>query len=254
MGQLYETGWRQGSIFEAELELGCVILGGGGPCVQTVPHTRWLVATQDCDLAAVDEQDTEPTVELRPVYAEGAPNDWGIRSASLLLTESPPEYLRSHSPRLHVSPAVLTHLAEGGARPVMLDEGRRIAVKTWLGLRYDRPAVPDEFVPLAKRIGTEVKRRRRQEVGERVRDILMQFDDDHPPRFSLFAILADNSNESQVREWLAEVAQSIPAALGVPDQIEAAAAGQISLQLVETSYAADVTQLTWRGEDPSGAM
>lgn len=79
----------------------------------------------------------------------------------------------------------------------------------------------------------------------------MQFDETALPiRFSLFAILVDEDDESQVREWLSCIAQAIPATLGLADQIEAATTAGISFELIETSYAADVSSLTWRPGDP----
>lgn len=196
MGGLYDAGWRQGSLIEASLGLSSVTLGDAGPRVDTVSHDRWLVATQDCDLDLTDSLVEDPVIELRPVYADDPPADWGIRSA----------------------------------RPV-----------------------PDHRLGLAKAIAEEVGRRPRREVGERVRDVLMQFSNDEPPRYSLFAVLAEASDERRAREWLASIAQSVPVDLGVADELEAAAANRISLKLIETSYAADVTQLTWRGRDPQGA-
>ena len=84
----------------------------------------------------------------------------------------------------------------------------------------------------------------------------MQFDDSgHPVRFSVFAVLERADDEQEAREWLSEIARAIPADLGVADQIEAATAEGISFHLIETSYAADVTQLTWRpgSPEPEGA-
>lgn len=85
----------------------------------------------------------------------------------------------------------------------------------------------------------------------------MQFDESvSPPRFSLFAIVEKDSDERDIRTWLAGVALEIPSHLGLLDQIQAATAGGISLELIETSYSADVTQVTWRSNnpDPEGAV
>ena len=250
MASLYEQGWRQGSILEATLPLDAVILGPTGhPERCQGEHSSWVVATQDCDLDQTGSADAEPSVELRPVFLDGSPADWGIRSARFLLTES--EYVRSTSPRLLVSAAVLTALLAGGAGRRNVESARRQAFTTWLGLRYDRPAVPPTLLPLAKRIAEVVTRRRHRLVGRRIRDVLMQFDETALPiRFSLFAILVDEDDESQVREWLSCIAQEIPATLGLADQIEAATAAGISFELIETSYAADVSSLTWRPGDP----
>ncbi len=50
--------------------------------------------------------------------------------------------------------------------------------------------------------------------------------------------------------WLAEVGTSIPTDLGVADRIEAATADGIAYSVIETSYATDATQLTWRPGQP----
>jgi hypothetical protein len=251
MASLYEDGWRQGSILEATLPLDAVILGPTGYAERRQgEHGRWVVATQDCDLDQTDRANAEPTVELRPVFLDGPPADWGIRSAQFLVAEG--EYVRSASPRTFVSAALLAALvtSDDGRRRDG-DPVRRQAFTTWLGLRYDRPAVPPTVLPLAKRIAEEVTRRRHRPVGRRTRDVLMQFDEGaSPTRFSLFAVLAHEDDEQEVREWLAGIAQAIPATFGLADQIEAATAAGISLQLIETSYAADVSSLTWRPVDP----
>ncbi len=254
MGGLYEAGWRQGTVFEAPLELNSVVASSTGPTLQAISHGLWLVVSQDCDLAQVEVTSNEALIELRPVYTLDPPHDWGIRSSRLLLTDTPPQYIVSTSPRVQVTPAVLTDTFANGARMSVLDDARRRALKLWLGLRYDRPAIPDHLLEVAKAIGVQVARRPRRKMGERVRDVLMQFDDERDPiRFSLFAVLADDSDETEAREWLADIAGAIPIDLGVADELEAAPASRISLELVETSYAADVTQLTWTSQRSTGA-
>lgn len=248
MASLYARGWRQGSIFAAGLPLDAVRLDANGQLErETGRHGIWVIATQDCDLDATDDGFADPRIELRPVFTDDPPQDWGIRSARLLLTEQ--EYIVSSSPRVTVAATVLTKLlAEGCARREP-DPARRAALKTWLGLRYDRPAVPTALVPLAMRVAKEVRRQR--QPGRRVRDVLMQFDDSvQPPLYSLYAVLVDPADEADVRAWLATAAQAVPVELGVADIIEAGTAAQISLNLVETSYSADVSQLTWRPNQP----
>jgi hypothetical protein len=85
----------------------------------------------------------------------------------------------------------------------------------------------------------------------------MQFDESpSPPRFSLFAVLENEADENDARTWLSAISLEIPSHLGLLDQIEAATARGISLELIETSYSADVTQVTWRpnNPDPEGAI
>jgi hypothetical protein len=249
MASLYAAGWRQGSVFEADLPLGVIVVTGGVPVRSDGTHGRWAVASQDCDLDGTEADSPEPTIEIRPIYAEMAPTDWGIRSSKFLLRDG--EYLVSSSPREHVAAAVLTALlAAGNAARREPDPDRKLGLATWLGLRYDRPAVPEALVPLARRVATEVRRNRI--TGRKVRDVLMLFDESvSPPRYSLYAVTLREEDRDEVREWLAAAAQAVPVDLGVADVIEAAPATEISFDLVEKSYAADVSQLTWRGSQPA---
>lgn len=212
-------------------------------------HGRWTIANQNCELALTDEADAEPSIELRPVFTDDPPPDWGIRSARFRLTDT--EFVRSTSPRPIVSPALVTALVVDGASRREPSPARELAFTTWLGLRYDRPAVPTHLVPLADRIAEVVRKRSNRPFGARVRDVLMQFDDSSQPvLFSLYAVLEQASDSDAARQWLSEVARGVPAALGVADVIEATTAEGISFHLIETSYAADVTQVTWRLGDP----
>ncbi len=249
MASLHARGWRQGSVFLAALPLDAVVLGAEGPERRLGSHDRWIVASQNCDLDTTDEQVPNPTIEVRPVYTENPPPDWGLRSSRFLLAEG--EYVESTSPRLTIAAAALTALLENGAVRREPDPERTLAFTTWLGLRYDRPAVPPALVPLAVRVAREVGRPRNREIARRVRDVLMQFDETaEPTRFSLYAVLERSEDRDSVREWLTTVAQAVPIDLGIADVIEAVPATEISLDLIETSYAADVSQLTWRGNEP----
>jgi hypothetical protein len=166
------------------------------------------------------------------------------------------EYAYANAPRLTVSPQVLTTILESGAARRDVAFARRQAFTTWLGLRYDRPAVPGHLVPLARRISTEVARNKHRTITARVRDVLMQFDDDDDPvRYSLFGVLDNPDDESDVRAWLARISQAVPTELGMADRIEAAGAEGIAFSTIESSYSADVSLVTWRRDhpDPEGA-
>jgi hypothetical protein len=256
MASLYAEGWRQGSIFEASLPMDAVVLSKAGrPERRMGSHSRWVIATQDCDLDQTENTNAEPTIELRPVYTDAPPPDWGLRSAKLRLTDQ--EFVESASPRTLVSAAVLTALKADGVAAYEPSFSRRRAFTIWLGKRYDRPAVPPQLGPLAKKIADVVAARRNRPMGARVRDVLMQFDETaSPTRFSLFAILENDADEHEVRNWLSSVALDIPSDLGVADRIEAASSSGISLQLIEDSYSADVSLVTWRrnNPDPDGAI
>jgi hypothetical protein len=250
MASLYEAGWRQGSIVVTSLPFDAVVLDATGEVVrQQRDHGRWAVASQECDLDLTETDDERPTIELRAVHTENPPDDWGLRSSRLRLTHS--EYVVSDDPRVSVSAAVLTALLAARVERRNPTDARSRAFAIWLGLRYDRPALPPDLVPLARRIAEEVRRRQGRPVAARVRDVLMQFDDSTAPvRYSLFAVVERESDEDAVREWLAGIASRVPIELGIADELEAAPAVRISLELVEQSYAADVKQLTWRPGRP----
>ena len=213
-----------------------------------IGHGLWIVASQDCDLDSANSDSNEPSVELRPLF-DGFGGSWGIRSRKLRVQDQ--LFLDANAPKCHISPAALQ--AHADRRRQALSDYRTRALKTWLGLRYDRPAVPDSLVALAKEISKSVEERA-GDFTDRIEDVLMQFDESaSPARFSLFDIITDPRDEAEVREWLAEIGLSISSELGIGDTFEARAKSEISLELIETSYAADTTQLTWRGEDaPSG--
>jgi hypothetical protein len=253
MTSLYERGWRQGSAFTANLPLDAVVCDSAVSASRDQKeHGRWVLATQDCDLNFTGDDDPEPTIELRPTFDRDPPTDWGIRSYRYRLNES--EYVTSQSRRTMISAALLSTLRVPAEEDV--SAARRRGLKTWLGLRYDRPAVPESLLDLAKSVVSEVSRAKNRPMGLRVRDVLMQFDEStEPPRFSLYAVLDNEEDRDAAREWLATIVMAVPRDLGVSDELDARAATGITLHLVETSYSADVTQLTWRPNtpDPEGA-
>ncbi|MCY4369374.1 MAG: hypothetical protein OXF41_08115, partial [bacterium] len=72
-----------------------------------------------------------------------------------------------------------------------------------------------------------------------------------PVRVALFGVVADDAAPEAVRAWLADVATRINLDLGVVAAIEVGTRAQTPLELVETSYAADLSQLTWGRNRPN---
>lgn len=214
-------------------------------------HYLWLVANQECELSSKDSNASDAVIELRPVFPSGNPasGSWGIRSRIFRVTAE--THLLSEAPRLHVSSSFLT--ANISRREPMISDDRATALKTWLGLRYDRPAVPPEWVSLAKNIAESLKRGRAA-ITDHIHDVLIQFSDDTPPYFDLFAVITDGTDEDAVREWMAGGVLAIPNDLGIPRNLDAGTRAQASLELMETSYSADLSQITWRGDGPTGAI
>ncbi len=250
---LYELGWRQGSIFDAALPADTVVLAPNGAYQrEQQEHGVWVVASQDCDLAVTPSTADGACIELRPVFSEEPPTDWGIRSRRLRLTDAC--YVVAESPRTMISPAALVAHGTSCAR-APLAPGRTVALKTWLGLRYDRPAVPDQLVELVQAIATRVADRQRRAVGEIVHDVLVQFDlSGTAPRYFLFAVIADGADREAVRSWLGAIGAGVSLDLGVMAGYDLGTKAETSLELVENSFAADLSRLTWRGESPTGAV
>jgi len=253
MASLYSEGWRQGTIFTAELFASRLVLSDdGAPESRTETYDRWVVCSQNCDLAAAQLDDSgESAIEVRRVTStEEGSGDWGVRSAVFLLSGS--EMTEADASRIQVSPQLLQSLI-GTAEPPLPD-GRAKAFKTWLGLRYDRPAVPDHLVEPAREVAKRCGRRSGRQVAQGIHDVLMQFDDScTPPKVILFAIRADDADHEEVRLWVAEAAQRIRTEVCVVAGIYVGTRAETSLELIESSYAADLSQLTWGNEDPSGA-
>ena len=209
------------------------------------------MASQDCDLNHWETTRTEPLVELRArITAEDPDTEWGIRSGVVRLTET--EGVHSDSAPLRVSPAALVAMA----RPTdVITPARAIAFKTWLGRRYDRPAVPDDQVALAKDIAGRARRPSRRGFAVELHDVLIQFDDrTTPPTFMLFAVVVDGTDKEVARRWLTEVGIAVPDRLGVLGGVDAGYRSETSLELIESAYSADLSSLSWPGPDPHGAL
>jgi hypothetical protein len=237
---------------EAELPMAGFVVDDQGQ-VQACPGTyrTWVVASQDCDLNDWETTRTEPLVELRArITADDPDAEWGIRSRVVRLTET--EGVHSDSAPLRITPAALVAMA----RPAdVITPARAIAFKTWLGRRYDRPAVPDDQVALAKDIAGRARRPSRRGFAVKLHDVLIQFDDrTTPPTFLLFAVILDGTDSEVARQWLTEVGMAVPDRLGVLGGVDAGYRSETSLELIESAYSADLSGLSWSGPEPHGAL
>ena len=249
-GSLYDAGWRQGTLAGGRFTGQWVDANSDGsdqPCQEE--FLRGVVCTQDCDLNSAPADSNEHRIEVRPIHSADPPGNWGIRSRVLRLNDR--DHVIADGPRAFVTPAFLTTNA---AQEGLIDPGRATALKTWLGLRYDRPALPEHLVTAAREVARRCSTKGGRVTAEHVHDVLMQFNDDKsPPWIALYAIVTDDADQAEVRRWLADAASRVDTSLGVIAKIEVATRNQTSLELVETSYAADLSQLTWNGADPNGA-
>jgi hypothetical protein len=258
---LRALGWRQGCFLELELPLHAIRVDDQGkPTVDKDVHPLWVIAEQDCGLAwGVAAEQHEPTIEIRPVLTESPPQDQGVRSAKFSLGDG--RYLDAASPRQMVCPALLA-AARDQERHVgclLVDVAR--GLKTWLGLRYDRPAVPQVFIPTYTQLSSRV-RKRRHSLRDRVRDVLVSFaqSDDGGCLFDLVAVLPSDwdlseQERAELEDWLAEVCLNFPTDLGIAISIQAATTSEVSVDFLERSYTLDVSYVTWpaKGGGPVGA-
>jgi len=97
---------------------------------------------------------------------------------------------------------------------------------------------------------------KRAPLVDRVHEVLFQVvDDEEPYRYSLSAIIEDEAEADDARAWLADIVLEVPQEFGLGDQLEAYTKEQTSLALVERSWTASLSDITWRGAtDPKGAV
>lgn len=214
--------------------------------------TTWVIAQQDCDLVVAEESTNIASVEVRPVISVNPPKDWGIRSRFFRLMGD--LHVEADAPRNHVSPRLLHELGAARRHEPGISDDRIRGFKTWLGLRYDRPAVPEELVPLAQEISRVATKNRTAEATDQIHDLLMQFDpSSRPYRYKLFAVITPTADRETVKAWLGTIGTEVSAELGTLAAYEIGTKAQTSLELIEDSYSANLSSITWRGESPVGA-
>jgi hypothetical protein len=252
---VYAAGWRQGTVLQADINVVSTVRNPASGAADELRHSHslWALVTQDCNLFRMKVSVNTPVVELRQVHDSSPPGHEGIHARKFLLDSSLGHYIIDDKPSAFVSPRLLCD-SSLSTLLYKLSEARVLALKTWLGNRYDRPAVPNDLVPLARAIAEAVKSSGGRELADQVRDVYMQFEETGADiKFSLYGVISEDADRAKTREWLAECALQVPVDLGVPSIIEATPASQISLATVETSYCADLSQLTWLGEEAAGS-
>jgi hypothetical protein len=159
--RLLDLGWRQGAFLTARgTRYAWLRRDAGGAeapkdwsiaSQEGHPDEWWVVASQDCDIAAK----AEPRVEL--LRASWTKDKGAIREARrnsvrkfLLRTRQLPDgkqegLIADALIRVHVEKEALLELTPGAELP-RLDASTLDRFKVWLARRYDRPAVPDPIV------------------------------------------------------------------------------------------------------------
>ena len=135
-----------------------------------------------------------------------------------------------------------------------LPDERLVALKLWLGRRYDRPAVPRELVPLMQAISKAlIKNAGRRGALAEVRDVFVAIDEtSEPPRFALTAITSGAADQALVERTLTEAALDIAPALGTLVDAAALLVTEAAVDLLESAYVADVSDASI-GRELTGA-
>lgn len=231
----------------------------GEPTAEALIHNLWLLCDQDCDLAwrALIGQEQPHLVELRPVFAD-AVTDWGIRSQNFRINQDG-DALRAAAPSIRAAPEIV----QLGEHLQCLDPASQQRLNTWLGFRYDRPAVPQEFVALARALAEQLAKKRHRETAATVRDVLAQFwRGEDGARYDLVAVLeggpfqAEDEPVAETRKWLAEAVLAVDTSLGAVEAINAFGDSEVSLAYVEQSFSLDLSRLSWPSNlpGPKGAV
>ncbi|MGP6159581.1 MAG: hypothetical protein ACLPYS_19075 [Vulcanimicrobiaceae bacterium] len=201
--KLYDEGWKQGSLIRAPLEVHFLDIEDDAVVDRVGTFGLWLLATQDCDLAQTPSTNTTRQFELRPVVQRSDDDKLdGLRSRSVLVREG--FVLRAESPKLTLTARALNTFKN--RREDDLSAERRVEIKLWLGLRYDRPAVPERFVPLASQLKAKFLEAQPDGFVGVMRDIWVYFENEAAVR--LFFIIADaaGARRDEVLNWVDDVA------------------------------------------------
>lgn len=248
---LRSKGWSQGCQLTLALPHDYILMVDGEPKASNGQHERWMIADQDCDLAWKAKPGESHLVELRAVYLESPPVEWGVRNAKYLLDKTG-AHLRANTPSVHIDPEVLS-LAEH-LTCALPDAGRRL--KTWLGLRYDRPAVPQEFVRTADKIADLLRAKKNRLGGVNIRDILATFETAHDGKAEceLIAVVprshATPEAIEQTRTWLASIALDLPEEFGFIANLHVVPDSNVSLASLETSFSLGAAPVSWPRSEP----
>jgi hypothetical protein len=150
--QLYAVGWRQGAIFKAPaVHFYRNHQGGEGQAEGIVVDPRAIkqketlvVASQDCDITASEEQ--EPNIEALVCAVtkhQGYLDQIDRNSARYFVVDRAAGLVAFAKYRVHISKKALQHFTPI-AWPSSNERFARFV--RWLAWRYDRPAFPDELV------------------------------------------------------------------------------------------------------------
>jgi hypothetical protein len=241
---LHAAGWRQGSFFKATIAL-CVATQHGA---EHTEHDFWVVSSQDCDLAKT-ATDSDELVEVRPIFPWEKQLPMSIRNRRFPIVGG--ACVDWRAPKVSICANALSTFTIEGAPSTR----HRRYFKTWLGRGYDRPAVPVAQVPVAEAVAIVVKKMDSPEIDAHIRDVLMVFNGDDPSFVELYAVVLQESraNLDAISIWVNAVAMQVSERGFTVGRREARLESEISLLVIENSYAANLSDITTNAEENAGA-
>lgn len=241
---LHDDGWCQGSLIRAMLSVRVLDQVGDTVQEKIEQHELWLLTAQDCDLAQTKVSNGTRNFELRPVYPIKADDKVdGIRTRVIKITEE--LVLRADCPRLVLTAKALTILKD--KRENALDSERRRDVKTWLGLRYDRPAVPTRFEKVNAALEKVFSEAFPDNLKGQIRDVLVYYHSE--TEINLFVITRKTADKNAIVDWLDGVADGLDNITTRARYVEDSS--RTPLSVLETYYSlfASENSLSAEGQD-----
>jgi hypothetical protein len=163
-----------------------------------------------------------------------------LRSRTILVKDD--LVLRSDSKKLTLTARAINSLK--AKRENDLDEERRVQIKTWLGLRYDRPAIPTPFVSLGERLKKAYLDDLPIEFIGIVRDVWVYFENEHEVRIFVILVDVQKGRADDVRDWVADVAATLSDENIAVRELHVEGPDRTPLSVLQTYYGLGLAELS----------
>jgi hypothetical protein len=259
---LHDLGWRQGFLVTASLTAQVYTIEDGVQRTSELVHGLWLLAEQDCDLAQTDVGDIAKQFELRAVRYHEGDIPRGITGGRMRINATQCVHALDI-----VTKVTATWLAANFENAISVDPETRREVKTWMGYRYDRPAVPAAISKIHTRIQKLAKFARtepQQNVAQKnwsrldlgkVRDLLVGYEEtagQGKVRANLYAIAKEERDVVELQAWVERIRDAVEDTEPfIVFMVDARDPDNTPISLLETAYSVygDSHSLTKAADD-----